>query len=412
MGTARASVGGVLVHGSGPALWRVAGGQILASYDFTGQSLGALTLPGALQFARTGAALVADHSAGIVSSSAVSANNARSGKSATGRTGMRFEEPKTNAYGYANTPSLASSTAGSSGSTFTTGRTGPDGGTTATRIQQNSGTFSRYQGITTAGALTTYCLSAWVKAGLGSGVYLICAPYAGTLGAAVTGTAGASWARATGFYAYPSTSASNLVGADGRANAPTGASAGARDFDVAFIQFEIGQPSDPILTSGGSTATRNGERLYLADCAGLVLGGRLALEIVLEMPSSISGPTVASQSLFYFDANNRAEIATGTGVVTVTINGSTFTSSSNDTWTSGQLHKVWIECGGNGLQTVVKSQNDGGATRTIGTSSSPQAALPTSGALDLLCAGATNQLAGLVQSITFHAPGGRPAWVA
>lgn len=389
-------------------------GSVLAEFDLTTQSAGAASLPSGLTFARASSGHTVQTGTSTLTTTGITSNNvARVGKLADAHSNGVFIEPaRTNVYGYANTPSLASGTAGSSGSTFTTGRTGPDGGTTATRVQQNSGTFSRYHSITTAGASTPYTLSAWVAAGLGTGAYLVCAPYAGTTGAAITGTAGASWSRASNLFTYPSTSGANLVGEDGRANAPSGASAGARDVDLAYIQFEVGSyPTSAILTSGGSTATRAAEQLTInsAVTSPVVRMGRFGCYLRFRAIAGLTSMSSSAEGNLLFGVGTTCSvwISASSRYIYMDAGGAQYSQTANSVinWSAGDLVEVQLELG-NG-KSKFRWRINGGATNTASftTQDDTLGAVSLASGLDVLSSGTNWHTPGVLEKVVLYLPG-------
>lgn len=387
--------------------------RVLYSFDFTSQSAGAVSLPTGLTFARASSGhTVQDGASALVTSGITSNDVGRIGRLSSSQSyGLYLEPARTNVYGYANTPDLASGTAGSSGSTFTTGRTGPGGASTATRVQQNSGTFSRYHSITTAGASTPYTLSTWVAQGLGSGAYLICAPYSGTLGAAITGTAGASWSRVANTYTYPSTSAANLVGEDGRANAPSGASAGARDVDLSYIQFEVGSyPTSAIVTSGGSTATRAGERLSIdgTRAAASVVNGRLG--VYLRLRALAASSELAATEGYLLAWSGGAVFVDGANKYIYAYSGANDSQTANSaiSWARGDLLEFAIEVGAG--TSALRWRVNGGTVNVASFSvqNDSLGSLDLSAGMDICNTAASAQMPSIVEKVVTFAPGWGP----
>ena len=384
-------------------------------WDFTQQSAGALSLPTGLTFARASSGHTVRTGTSTITTSGITSNDVgRIGRlSSSHNRGLFLEPARTNVYGYANTPGSASGTAGSSGSTFTTGRTGPDGGTTATRIEQTSGTFSRYHSITTAGASTPYTLSSWVAAGLGSGAYSMCAPYTGTSGAAITGTATAAWARQSHTYTYPSTSGANLVGEDGRANGTSGAAAGARDVDVAWIQFEVGSyPTSSILTSAGATATRAAERLTIDSTrsAASVVSGRAGVYLRLRaLAASTELSTGEGWLLYWPDGDGGWYVDDATRSI-YGYNGASEseTAAAAISWARGDLLEFAIECGA-GTSSLRWRKNSGAVqTASFSVHNDSWGSLDWSSGTDVCNVAGAGQFPAIVEQVATFAPGWGP----
>lgn len=378
---------------------------------------GAATLPSGLSFQRSssGHTVQTGDSTVLVGGSIASNDIARVGRVASSHNYGIFVEPaRTNRFGYARSANLASGTMGHS-CVYTTGRTGPDGSTNAIRGQSPSGGYSRYHDVT--GVTGNHVLSAWAAQGLGSGAYQVVGAYAGTTGAAVRGTASATWSRVVSAnFNYPAASTAYVNPWDGRANATLGSSAGARDCDLDFIQFEAGKyPTSAIVTSGGSSSTRASERLTIeaaAASAGLV-SGRLgfyvkfrALAALTEMDASTEGQILFGVGVtcsVWISANSRF-------IILEDGSASKWAQTANSviTWSRHDLVEMAIELG-NGI-SVFKWRINGGSVNTAAFTARNDVLDPVvlPSGLDVLCAGTSWVTPAVVERLSLFVPGRSP----
>lgn len=408
MGRASAAVGGYPV--AGRSLWRVGGWAPLFDWDFTQQSPGALVLPTGLVFARASSGhSVQVGTNGVIVGGAIASNDVgRIGRLLDAHSyGVFIESPTTNKFGYSNTPSSAPG-ADSGSPTYTTGQSDPAGGTNATRIQVPSGGYSKYQTLT---ASTNGVISAWVQKGPGSGAFQIDAPYSGTIGAGVNGTAGALWTRVTSAnFPYGGT-APNFVSSDARANATLGSSAGARDCVLYGVQFEDKKyPTSLVLTSGGSSATRAAERLTIDSTRATqsIVGGRLAIRLRFRATAALSALTHTSEGQLFESEDHAvgAWVPSNSLQIIVYANGSqSITASSAITWNAGDLLEFYFELGAG--KTLCKWRINGGTWNTAlwSVRDDTFAAVSFAGGLDIMNSGGVWQMPGVLERLTTFTPG-------
>lgn len=388
--------------------------QPLFDWDFTQQSPGALVLPTGLTFARASSGhSVQTGTNGLIVGGAIASNDVgRIGRLLDAHSyGLLIEPLTLNKFGYANTPASAPG-ADSGTPTYTTGQSDPAGGTAATRIQVPSGGYSKYQTLT---ASTNGVISAWVKQGSGSGAYQTCAPYAGTAGAGVGGTAGALWTRvASANFPYGGT-VPNFVASDGRANATLGSSAGARDCVLYGLQFEDRKyATSLVLTSGGSTATRAAERLTIDStratqatvngCLGFYVRFR-AITALASMDGSAEG-----QILLGVGSTCYVRISPTSRYILLGDGGSKYSQTANSviSWSTGDLVEMVMELG-NGV-SAFRWRINGGSVNTASFTAqndSLDPIVPSSG-LDVLCAGTSWHTPAVLEQATLFVPGRAP----
>lgn len=163
-----------------------------------------------------------------------------------------------------------------------------------------------------------------------------------------------------------------------------------------------------LVNTTGANATRAAERLRKLDSSTVVSGGQFRYYGRVQTYGARTD-YVTSIPLFKLDANNTASIATGTGVVTATVGGTTNASSANPpTWAAGDIFE-WFLVIGNGVPTFKWRVNAGATqTTTMGVTALP--ALSMSGAVDLLCDGTTSTFTSLIRQLTAYPSGGKPSW--
>ena len=388
----------------------------LFTWDFTQQSPGALVLPTGLTFARASSGHTVQTGNSTIVTAGIGSNDVgRIGRLAsTYNYGVFIEPARMNLYGRSRSANLASGTAGAA-CTYTTGRTGPDGTANAIRGQAASGAYSRYEAI---GPITgNHVLSAWAAQGLGSGAYQVVGAYAGTAGGAVQGTASAAWNRvASSAFSYPAASTAYINPWDGRANTTLGSSAGARDCDLDFVQFEAGKyPTSAIITSGGSSATRAAERLTIDStrASQSTVNGRLgfyvrfrAIAALTEMDGSAEG-----QILFGVGTTCSVRISAASRYIIIEdASGSKWSQTANSviTWARGDLVEMVMELG-NGV-SAFRWRINGGSVNTASFTArndSLDPIVPSSG-LDVLCAGTNWHTPAVIERATLFVPGRGP----
>ncbi len=380
-------------------------------WDFTQLTPGALVLPTGLTFARASSGHTVQNGASAIITSGITSNDVgRIGRLSSAQNYGIFVEPaRTNLYGYSRTASVAPGTAGHS-CTYTTGRTGPDGTANAIRGQTPSGGYSRFQSLSAVTGAHT--LSAWAQAGLGSGAYQVVGAYSGTTGAAVQGTVGASWARVASVgFSYPAASVPNVNPWDGRANGTLGTSAAARDCDLDFIQFEAGSyPTSAIVTSGGSTATRAGERLRIdgTRAAASVVGGRLG--VYLRLRALAASSELASTEGYLLRWAAGAVFVDGANKYLYAYDGSPDSQTANSviSWSRYDLLEFVVEVGAG--TTALRWRVNGGSTNTASFSvqNDSLGSLDLSAGLDVCNAAAAAQMPSIVEVVSTFVPGRGP----
>ena len=286
--------------------------------------------------------------------------------------------------------------------TRTTGQPDALGGTGATRVQVASGvnvladTASGATGITTA--------SAWVN-GPAPNLNLFRTSGA-TVFASSAGSPG-SWGRiAVSADALGGTTSIEPV--DGRDwSARGGLVAGARDVLLDACQREAGAFPTEFVPTSGATATRAATflRVLSATWAGHALTGRVSLELVLR-PKGARTEYGGSTTLWYVDASNQATFVPSTGVLTITVAGSTNTVTL-PSWARYDLVELSVQCGGS-VATVVKYRLNGGSVTSLAVTGS---ALGTHAAGDMyLCStNAGQHLSCWLYAVRFYRSGG-PSW--
>ena len=288
--------------------------------------------------------------------------------------------------------------------TRTTGQPDALGGTGATRVQVASGvnvladTASGATGITTA--------SAWVN-GPAPNLNLFRTSGA-TVFASSAGSPG-SWGRiAVSADALGGTTSIEPV--DGRDwFAQGGLVAGARDVLLDACQREAGAFPTEFVPTSGATATRAATflRVLSATWAGHALTGRVSLELVLR-PKGARTEYGGSTTLWYVDASNQATFVPSTGVLTITVAGSTNTVTL-PSWARYDLVELSVQCGGS-VATVVKYRLNGGSVTSLSVTGSALGTHAT-GDMYLCSTNSAQHLSCWLYAARFYRSGG-PSWAA
>jgi hypothetical protein len=385
----------------------VANATIFAA-DFTGLTPGAVSsLPSGLSFSRASAATVQIGTSTVVTSG-ITTDVARAGRALDADSvGLVVEPSRTNLVLQSRTLNHANA---GSGDTYTTGQTSPDGSTNALRAQINSSGFSRYQ--LDAGITGTFSMSVWYAKGPGSGVYHN--SFSTTAGASgfAFGTASASWGRvAIPAIAFAAQNRYALPMDGQNESALGGPGAAALDALVDMHQIEAGKWVSEFVSTSGATATRAGERLFVATGASVVSSGRVLMHLRAQLKHTPANADTAMRLWTdHADATTYVEIAT-TGVLTASVGGSTNTTNALS-WAANDTVDIFVAAGG-GIATIVKYRVNGGATTTCTITGSALGTIAPSGAIDLLCDASTAKQPGCrVYTLAFYRSGAAPAWAA
>jgi hypothetical protein len=259
-------------------------------------------------------------------------------------------------------------------------------------------------------------ISAWVKQGSGSGAFQIDAPYAGTTGAGVNGSAGALWTRVTSAnFPYGGTTP-NFDASDGRANATLGSSAGARDCVLYGLQFEDKKyPTSLVITSGGSTATRAAERLTIDSTRATqaMVNGRLGFHVRFRAIAALTSMNSSAEGQIFCDAGGSptfgARIDASSRYIYLNT-GSKWSQTANSviTWARGDLVEMVMELG-NGVSNF-RWRINGGSVNTASFTARNDVLdpiVPSSG-IDVLCVGTSWHTPAVIERATLFVPGRGP----
>ena len=388
----------------------------LFTWDFTQQSPGALVLPTGLTFARASSGHTVQTGDSTIVTAGIGSNDVgRIGRLAsTYNYGVFIEPARTNLYGRSRSANLASGTTGAA-CTYTTGRTSPDGTANAIRGQSASGAYSRYEAI---GPITgNHVLSAWAARGLGSGAYQVVGAYAGTTGAATGGTASAAWGRvASAVFNYPAGQTAYVNPWDGRANATLASSAGARDCDLDFVQFEAGKyPTSAIITSGGATATRAAERLTIGATQAVqaAFKGRLGFYVRFRAIAALTEMDATTEGQILCDAGGSPVFGVWIDASSRYIylnTGSKYSQTANSviTWARTNTVEMAMELG-TGPSFFRWRINAGTVNHASFTVRNDiLAPIVPSGGLDVLCAGTNWHTPAVIETVSLYVPGFGP----
>jgi hypothetical protein len=383
---------------------------IVRTIDFTALSTGACTLPTGLAFTRASSATVQTGTSTIVTAG-IGTDAPRCGRRLDANSiGLVIEESRTNAVinGSALSTGGAENTRlnGFGAPTITSGWTDPASGTLAIRVQAPSGTNGFSENNGTIGSVTNVG-SMWLRAQTGTGlagsdIFRSVSPRVGD--ATLLSTA---WLRVS-IAATGSAESVAIVPVDGRDwSAVGGATAGARDVQVAFVQREIGSWPSEYITTTTASATRTGEHLEYTASHAVAPNGRLAVRLAVRPKATLANYSAAVR--LWTRGTDYAEISTG-GALTVSIGGSTnTTAAASFSWAQYDTVEIFIAAGG-GFASVVSYRVNGGATTHPTVTGSALGSVSTAGALDLLCSGTGSQFSSWVTAIEFWKGATKPSW--
>lgn len=354
--------------------------------------------PGAMQSSRGSTATVQTGTSTVVTGIAV--DKLRLGRKVDSDPPMGvLEESRTNDLLWSRDVTRAAGWAGAASSCTQAASAvpGPDGSVAGTRLTTTATNgYSRYA-ATAAGRIA----SEWYRNVAGS------LPAQAQLTSALTiAPASASWGRVVGSYSASSSGSGHTplysassAGGDGLV----------RDVYVDLAQVENGKFATEAISTAGAPATRSGDR-WCHYAAALVQNGRIGLHVRLRPKGAVAD---YSDTPYVFGANAGADYArfdpTNGKVSVVTAGGAAYTATTRISPAADAASDLWIEAGGNVLQTVIAARATGtGAWSELGRSSSPQGTIALGGLLDLLCNGTASQYTSRVEFLRAYRPGRRP----
>jgi len=391
---------------------------VLLSLDFSVLTPGVMTSlatlsGGALAFTRSGAG------AGQTSASTYLVTGLNTDvalvrqRGAAGTGGMAHRPARTNSVGASRDFTATSWTVGSLSTIAAAYATSADGTSNGTRIQVQSGGYSKYALLSIPSPTKPAIMTIWQKIGLGSAINQIGIDdlLSGELKGVTLTSSWATYSVANATTPYSGQRGS--VPADGRDfSSVGGVVAGARDVVADLVQWEIGQYStDTIITTSGAAA-RSYERVYAPTASAIVSGGRIEMYAKIVSYGSSTNFLADDATTYFFKTNDGLSYASfnsTSGVVSVvTAGGSAWSSAVIPAWSAGDTIEFKIKAGGGAVVSSGSYAVNGGAYTSLGSSGSPQAAIGTSSPVNLLGDQAAGSFAGDVQKLTFYTPGGMP----
>jgi len=368
------------------------------SLDFYNMNAGIWnSIPSILSFSRGSVATV-QTSANNVLITGINANIPRIGDDGYGRKGLIIEEPRTN-YQNNSSPLSGWTTSNSTISTIT----GPAGENTGGLIDSTTSFTGNATNtiINTSGGTAPLVSSGWIidLSNVGDGTIAMLTDIANGF----TGTRPIPlWTKYSGAYAASTSSNGTTTIYATTQNASLTGTSG-----FEFLQVEKGYfPTESIITSG-SPVTRSGDRLWLPDSTNIIFNGQVSIEVAYYAKGDYN-KHLHSQIIFFMNASNKALITGGT--VSVVVGGVTLNSTSSYTFNQNDLVELWLNAG-NGIPSCTMRIN-GGTKITHTFAQTTLSALPSSGTIDLLCAGeGGNQINGRVRTLNVYNYGFKPRWV-
>ena len=217
-------------------------------------------------------------------------------------------------------------------------------------------------------------------------------------------------------------SGNNYIFADGRDNSGTGGGT-ATAFDAYRWGHQVedgAQWASSLIPTTGASATRAADTLTAAS-ASVVVSESVRFYAKLVAPASRAGMAEgASTTLTLFKAGSYyAQMATGTGVITVSARNAGDAAFATDTTTSGiaiaagDVLELWCVLGGN-AGTTIKYRLNGGSVTTLTMTGATALRVLTGGAspigasIDVLHNAGADMLPGVVQALAFYRAGRAP----
>jgi len=281
---------------------------------------------------------------------------------------------------------------------------GPDGAVSALEITDSSATGLGYavRDITKSTPSAVYTGSQWYCDVSGAVNTKIGVNPNNTVGGMlVTRPIPAGWRRNVGTGAVSSTPSGNFVVIPAY---PGVADVGAARF--AFAQFELGSFATEAIPTTGAAATRSGARLFHPHASILTDRGRLGIELRVRPKFSSAQ---ASPYLWRFGVNSYCYYSIGVGLRVTVAGASDVLIGSTPAWSAGDTLDLWIAAGNGATETAIRV-NGGAVTRS--SDATRRAALPLTGALDLLGYAASAVCSSRVERLATYAQGCRPGWAS
>lgn len=384
--------------------------RVLYSFDFTGQSAGAASLPTGLTFARAssghtvqaGSNTLLENNGGSIN---LGNNVGRIGRlNDAQQTGIFVEPPRSNFFPNNRRPDIWA--AGTWASTAS-GNADAAGGNAAYRVTVASGGTGRY--YATGNVTGTYTASAWHAKGPGIGTYQLFAGYSGVSAIAVAGTA-SNWARTVAtatvagqqFYNLP------MYGGDGSSNG--GAGSGARDALVDFAQIEVGMYPTSVIGTAGSTGTRAGEQLSIDStrAAASLVSGRLGVYLRFRALAASTELGSGEGTLLAWAAGS--VVVDPTSTYLKAIDGALYSQTANAaiSWSRYDLLEFVVEAGAG--KSAIRWRVNGGSVNaaSFSTRDDTLGSLDLSAGLDVCNAAAGGQFPSIIEKVVTFAPGWGP----
>lgn len=179
---------------------------------------------------------------------------------------------------------------------------------------------------------------------------------------------------------------------------------------VDLAQAEVGQFSTEAIVTGALPTPRAGDHLQIANPASAIDHGTFSLYLSMY-PKGDSTAYSAPAYFWQVDANNYAYFDPGTQSVTVAVNGHAASSTPATSLADGAVPLLfhaqdlveWSITAGAGAGLVQYRVNGGPVTTLINTSFADP--VPTSGPIDLLSSGTSNQFSSWLASVAVYPKG-------
>ncbi len=186
-------------------------------------------------------------------------------------------------------------------------------------------------------------------------------------------------------------------------------------------QCEVGGYETSYVATTTASATRNGDAIQLTNATVLpaIISGRLNWVFDFEALAAMGNYSTDSSTVYLYsdpnDSTTYVRLNVSTGVLTVSVSGTTNTTSAIS-WNQGDRVQIYVGTGGSSA-TVVDYRTAPYSTQTFGSTTvctitgSALGSIAPSGAINVMSAAGSNVLGSILFEIQPYLPGQGPTWL-
>lgn len=400
----------------------------LPAWNFSAyNALGAMTAPSGVSNVNASTNTTSfDRIAGTITT-ALSANSLRSARGRWGKFGLLIEPARTNSMLDTRLVTTGAWTAGTA--TTTAAGAGTNSPDSSQNAGQENGTAGEYGTYNTIGTLAagTYTGSAWyMPASANQSYQSTFGKFVASQAVGISGTALplSIWTWLTNTTTVSAPNIFYFFSADGRNQSTySGTQPGtvAQDIDIDCMQVEIGSYETSYIKTVGSTASRNADAPQITNTSVLagISSGQLSWMFDFEALASLANYSTDSSKLYLYsdpnDATTYISINVSTGAITISVSGTTNTTSAV-TWNQGDRVQIFIAAGGSiattaYYRTAPYSTFTFGSEHTLSITGSALGNFAPSGVVNIFQAAGTDVLSCVAFEIQPYATGKGPSWI-